>query len=66
VEPEQPLVDSFVDRLKLTAPDILTVGPIAAAARLESSKAYSKDFMVRHGIRTAKRRSFHQEEDVHH
>ena len=31
-----------------------TVGPSRAAARLESSKAFSKDFMVRHGVRTAK------------
>ena len=30
------------------------VGPSKAAARLESSKAFAKDFMARHGIPTAK------------
>jgi phosphoribosylamine--glycine ligase len=33
-------------------------GPRQAAARLEGSKAFAKDFMVRHGIPTAKYRSF--------
>jgi len=30
------------------------VGPTAAAARLESSKAFAKDFMARHGVPTAR------------
>jgi len=33
-------------------------GPRAAAARLESSKAFAKDFMIRHGIPTADYREF--------
>lgn len=33
-------------------------GPRAAAARLESSKAFAKDFMTRHGIPTAEYREF--------
>ncbi len=50
----QPL--GLVDRL--TAEGILCYGPTRAAARLESSKEWSKEFMVRHGIRTAAARSF--------
>ena len=50
----QPL--GLVDRL--TAEGILCYGPTAAAARIESSKAWSKQFMVDHGIPTAEHRSF--------
>ncbi len=50
----QPL--GLVDRL--TAEGILCYGPTQAAARLESSKEWSKAFMVRHGIRTAAARAF--------
>ncbi|MBI2765220.1 MAG: phosphoribosylamine--glycine ligase [Chloroflexi bacterium] len=50
----QPL--GLVDRL--TAEGILCYGPTQAAARLESSKAWSKEFMVAHGIRTAAARTF--------
>lgn len=50
----QPL--GLVDRLK--AEGILCYGPTATAAQLESSKAYSKAFMVEQGIRTASARTF--------
>ena len=50
----QPL--GLVDRL--TEAGILCYGPTAAAARIESSKAFSKQFMVEHGIRTAASRTF--------
>ncbi|MDA0874751.1 MAG: phosphoribosylamine--glycine ligase [Bacteroidetes bacterium] len=56
VGPEQPLVDGLSDALR--AKDIPVVGPSAAAARLEGSKAFSKDFMQRHGIPTAAYRTF--------
>ncbi|MEM9302632.1 MAG: phosphoribosylamine--glycine ligase [Pseudomonadota bacterium] len=51
VGPEAPLVAGIVDRF--AAADLKCFGPSAGAARLEGSKAYSKDFMVRQGIPTA-------------
>jgi phosphoribosylamine---glycine ligase len=51
VGPEAPLADGLVDRLKAAGVSVL--GPVQNAARLESSKVFSKDFMARHGIPTA-------------
>ncbi len=51
VGPELPLVLGLVDRL--TEAGIRAFGPTAAAARLEGSKAFTKDFCRRHGIPTA-------------
>ncbi|WP_240095967.1 phosphoribosylamine--glycine ligase [Thermomonas flagellata] len=51
VGPEQPLVAGVVDRFR--AAGLRIFGPTAAAARLEGSKAFAKDFLVRHGIPTA-------------
>ena len=51
VAPDDPLSLALVD--KLTANGIRAFGPVKAAARLEGSKAFSKDFMKRHGIPTA-------------
>lgn len=50
----QPL--GLVDRL--TAAGVLCYGPTQAAAQLESSKAWSKDFMIRNGIRTSAAQTF--------
>jgi len=60
VGPEDPLAAGLADRLRDEG--IATFGPSAAAARLEGSKAFAKDFMERHGIPTAKHRAF---EDLH-
>ena len=51
VGPELPLVLGLVDRLAEAG--IRAFGPTAAAARLEGSKAFTKDFCRRHGIPTA-------------
>lgn len=52
VGPEVPLVEGVADALK--AAGVPCFGPSAAASRLEASKAYSKDFMARNGLRTAR------------
>jgi len=49
--PEDPLVNGIVDRFGSAG--LKCFGPSAAAARLEGSKAFAKDFMARHGIPTA-------------
>merc|ERR1719379_3328299 len=56
VGPEQPLVDGVVDALTLKG--IHVFGPTAAAAQIESSKAFSKAFMKRHGIPSAAHETF--------
>lgn len=52
VGPEQPLVDGLADRLRAAGHAVL--GPSAAAAELEGSKAAAKAFMARHAIPTAR------------
>ena len=49
--PEDPLVNGIVDRFQ--AAGLACFGPSAAAAQLEGSKSFAKDFMARHGIPTA-------------
>src|SRR6266550_4697725 len=51
VGPEVPLANGIVDEFQDRGLKI--VGPSRAAARLESSKAFAKDFMRRHAIPTA-------------
>jgi len=51
VGPEAPLVAGAVDRLRDAGVDAF--GPSGAAARLEGSKVFSKEFMARHGVPTA-------------
>ena len=49
--PEDPLVNGIVDRF--AAAGLACFGPSAAAAQLEGSKSFAKDFMARHRIPTA-------------
>ncbi|RUO63506.1 phosphoribosylamine--glycine ligase [Pseudidiomarina insulisalsae] len=51
VGPEAPLVAGVVDRF--TEAGLNIFGPTQAAAQLEGSKAFSKDFLARHNIPTA-------------
>ncbi len=56
VGPEAPLVAGIVDQF--TAAGLRCFGPARAAARLEGSKAYAKDFLSRHRIPTAQYETF--------
>ncbi len=56
VGPEAPLVAGIVDRFRELG--LPCFGPTAAAAQLEGSKAFTKDFLARHGIPTADYRNF--------
>ncbi|MCG3730784.1 phosphoribosylamine--glycine ligase [Vibrio cincinnatiensis] len=51
VGPEVPLVLGVVDAFR--AADLPIFGPTQAAAQLEGSKAFTKDFLARHNIPTA-------------
>lgn len=52
IGPEAPLAAGVADRFAEAGRRIF--GPTQAAARLETSKAFAKDFMARHGIPTAR------------
>jgi len=56
VGPEAPLVKGVVDLFRLRGLDCF--GPTAAAAQLEGSKAFTKDFLARHKIPTADYQNF--------
>ena len=56
VGPEAPLAEGVVDAFRDAGLKIF--GPVRAAAQLESSKDFAKRFMVRHGLPTARHRSF--------
>jgi phosphoribosylamine--glycine ligase len=56
VGPEAPLAAGLADAL--IAANIPVFGPTAAAARIESSKAFAKELMARHGVPTARARTF--------
>ncbi len=69
VGPEGPLAAGIVDAFR--AAGLRIFGPAQAAAQLESSKDFAKAFMARHGVPTAKYRTFadaaaaHAYVDVH-
>ena len=52
IGPEVPLCAGLSD--ELAERGVRVFGPTRAAAQLEGSKAFMKDFVVRHGIRTAR------------
>ena len=54
IGPELPLDRGVVDRFRAAGRRVF--GPPRAAAQLECSKAFAKDFMARHGIPTARYR----------
>ncbi len=56
VGPEAPLVKGVVDLFRSRGLDIF--GPTAAAAQLEGSKAFTKDFLARHAIPAADYQNF--------
>ncbi|MGL5331521.1 MAG: phosphoribosylamine--glycine ligase, partial [Aeromonas veronii] len=56
VGPEAPLVKGVVDAFRAAGQPIF--GPTAAAAQLEGSKAFTKDFLARHAIPTAEYQNF--------
>jgi phosphoribosylamine--glycine ligase len=56
VGPEAPLVDGIVDLFHEAG--LKVIGPHGAAAQLEGSKAFAKEFMMRHGIPTAAYKEF--------
>src|SRR4249920_383452 len=62
VGPELPLSLGIADRF--IEDGRLWFGPVAAAARLESSKAFAKAFMARHGVPTARFRICETRDDA--
>ncbi|WP_368163820.1 phosphoribosylamine--glycine ligase [Aeromonas sp. R6-2] len=56
VGPEAPLVKGVVDAFR--AEGLAIFGPTAAAAQLEGSKGFAKDFLARHAIPTAEYQNF--------
>jgi phosphoribosylamine--glycine ligase len=63
VGPEGPLAGGVVDEFR--AHGMRIFGPSKAAAQLESSKAFSKAFMRRHGIPTAEYATFSDPVSAH-
>ena len=63
VGPEAPLAAGVVDTFR--ARGLRIFGPTKAAAQLESSKAFAKEFMKRHGIPTAGYETFSEAAAAH-
>ena len=63
VGPEIPLIEGVVDFINNDSDlnSVLVVGPSKAGAMLEGSKDFSKEFMFKHNIPTARYKSFKQE-----
>lgn len=63
IGPDDCLADGLAD--EFLARGLRVFGPQQEAARLESSKAFAKDFMLRHGIPTAEAREFTDSNEAH-
>jgi phosphoribosylamine--glycine ligase len=63
VGPEAPLVDGLVDQFE--AHGLRCFGPRKDCAQLEGSKAFTKDFLARHGIPTAAYETFTSVTEAH-
>lgn len=63
IGPEAPLAAGIVDAFK--AAGLRVFGPTQAAAQLESSKAFCKDFMQRHNVPTAEYATFSDAQQAH-
>lgn len=61
IGPEQPLVDGLADFLR--GINIAVIGPGREGAQLEGSKEFSKAFMERHNINTARFQTFQSWEE---
>jgi len=64
VGPEAPLVDGIHDYFKADAQlsKVMVIGPVKAAAMLEGSKDFAKDFMMKYSIPTAAYQTFSESE----
>ena len=62
IGPELPLANGVADTFAAAGRPLF--GPLQAAARLESSKVFAKEFMERHQIPTARFRVCHREADA--
>ena len=58
VGPEAPLVEGIYDYFHEHCPEVAVIGPSKAGAQLEGSKDFAKQFMLRHGIPTARYQTF--------
>ena len=56
VGPEAPLAAGIADRFQEAG--LLVFGPTQAAARIETSKSFAKELMVRHGVPTGRAETF--------
>jgi len=63
VGPEAPLSEGIVDTFR--AAGLRIFGPTQAASQLEGSKDFAKQFMVRHGIPTARAATFNEAAAAH-
>ncbi|MCL1981529.1 MAG: phosphoribosylamine--glycine ligase, partial [Clostridiales bacterium] len=62
IGPEVPLANGITDALEASGTKVF--GPNKKCARLEASKAFTKEFLERHGIPTAKHKVFADKEDL--